>query len=46
VREHAERQAIVRALSHANGKITEAAELLGVSRPTMYDFIRKFSLKV
>jgi two-component system NtrC family response regulator len=46
VREQAERQAILRALSHANGKITEAAELLGVSRPTMYDFIRKFSLKV
>ncbi|WP_424205368.1 PEP-CTERM-box response regulator transcription factor [Sulfuricaulis sp.] len=46
VREQAERQAILRALSHANGKITEAAELLGVSRPTMYDFIRKFNLKV
>jgi two-component system NtrC family response regulator len=46
VRETAERQAVLRALSHANGKITEAAELLGVSRPTMYDFIRKFSLKV
>ena len=46
VREQAERQAVLRALSHANGKITEAAELLGVSRPTMYDFIRKFSLKV
>lgn len=46
VREQAERQAVLRALSHANGKITEAAELLGVSRPTMYDFIRKFNLKV
>lgn len=46
IREQAERQAIVRALSHANGKITEASELLGISRPTMYDFIRKYSLKV
>jgi two-component system NtrC family response regulator len=46
VREQAERQAVLRALSHANGKITEASELLGVSRPTMYDFIRKFNLKV
>jgi two-component system NtrC family response regulator len=46
VREQAERQAILRALSHANGKITEAAELLGISRPTMYDFIRKLNLKV
>jgi len=46
VREQAERHAISRALSHANGKITDAAELLGISRPTMYDFIRKFNLKV
>lgn len=45
IREQAERQAIVRALGHAGGKITEAAELLGISRPTMYDLIRKFNLK-
>ncbi|MHB8624140.1 MAG: PEP-CTERM-box response regulator transcription factor [Sulfuricaulis sp.] len=46
MREQAERQAVMRALSHANGKITEAAELLEISRPTMYDFIRKFNLKI
>jgi two-component system NtrC family response regulator len=46
VREQAERQAIVRAMSHAGGKISAAADLLGISRPTMYDFIRKFNLKV
>lgn len=46
VREQAERQAVLRALSHANNKITVAADLLGISRPTMYDFIRKFNLKV
>jgi two-component system NtrC family response regulator len=46
VRDQAERQAVLRALSHANNKITVAADLLGVSRPTMYDFIRKFNLKV
>ncbi len=45
-REHAERQTIVRALSHAGGKIAQAADLLGVSRPTMYDLIRKLNLKV
>jgi two-component system NtrC family response regulator len=45
VRDQAERQAIVRALGHSGGKITEAAELLGISRPTMYDLIRKFNLK-
>jgi two-component system NtrC family response regulator len=46
VRDQAERQAVLRALSHANNKITVAADLLGISRPTMYDFIRKFNLKV
>jgi two-component system NtrC family response regulator len=46
VREQAERQAIMRAMSHAGGKISAAADLLGISRPTMYDFIRKFNLKV
>lgn len=46
VRDEAERQAIHRALSHAAGKVSAAADLLGISRPTMYDLIRKFNLKV
>jgi two-component system NtrC family response regulator len=46
VRDEAERQAIQRALSHADGKISQAADILGISRPTMYDLIRKFDLKV
>jgi two-component system NtrC family response regulator len=46
VRDEAERQAIQRALSHAAGKISTAADMLGISRPTMYDLIRKFNLKV
>ena len=45
VRETAERQAVLRALSHVGGKISQAAELLGVSRPTMYDLIRKYDFK-
>jgi two-component system NtrC family response regulator len=45
VREQAEHQAILRALSHAGGKVSMAADLLGISRPTMYDLIRKFNLK-
>jgi two-component system NtrC family response regulator len=45
-RDHAERQAVLRALGHVGGKVSEAAELLGVSRPTLYDMIRKFRLKV
>jgi two-component system NtrC family response regulator len=46
VREQAERQAILRALSHAAGKISMAADLLGISRPTIYDLIKKYNLKV
>jgi two-component system, NtrC family, response regulator len=45
VREHAERKAVVRALSRANGHIAQAAEMLGVSRPTLYDLINRFGLK-
>ncbi|MHB8533829.1 MAG: PEP-CTERM-box response regulator transcription factor [Sulfuricaulis sp.] len=46
IREKAERQAIMRALSHAAGKISMAADLLGISRPTIYDLIKKYDLKV
>jgi two-component system NtrC family response regulator len=46
VRDEAERQAIHRALGHAGGKVSVAADLLGISRPTMYDLIKKFDLKV
>ncbi|MGB5307010.1 MAG: PEP-CTERM-box response regulator transcription factor [Gammaproteobacteria bacterium] len=45
IRERSDRQAITRALNHVGGKVTQAAELLGVSRPTMYDLLRKFDLK-
>ncbi|MCW8923416.1 MAG: PEP-CTERM-box response regulator transcription factor [Gammaproteobacteria bacterium] len=46
IREKVERQAIVRAISHVNGKIAPAAELLGVSRPTLYDLIKKLNITV
>ncbi len=37
VREIAESRAIQRALAHTNGNIAKTADLLGVSRPTLYD---------
>jgi two-component system NtrC family response regulator len=45
IREQAERQAVIRAMGHVGGKISQAADLLGVSRPTMYDLIKKYNLK-
>ena len=46
VREAAEREAIMRALQNTGGKIAPAAELLGVSRPTLYDLIQKLDIKI
>ncbi len=45
VREEAEKDAVVRVLSWVNGNMSRAAELLGVSRPTLYDLINRFGLK-
>jgi two-component system NtrC family response regulator len=45
IRDSADRQAITRALNHVGGKVSQASELLGISRPTMYDLLRKFGLK-
>jgi two-component system NtrC family response regulator len=45
VRDEAEQQAIIRALGRTNGNVVQAASLLGVSRPTLYDLMHKFGLK-
>lgn len=45
VREQAERRAVVAALSRVDGNIVRAAELLGVSRPTLYDLMAKLQIK-
>ncbi len=45
VREAAERQAIVTALARTNGNIVRASETLGVSRPTLYDMMRRLGIK-
>lgn len=45
IRDNAERTAIVAALGRVNGNIVKAAELLGVSRPTLYDLMHRLGLK-
>ena len=45
VRDTAERNAIVVALGRANANIAKAAELLGVSRPTLYDLMNRLNIK-
>ncbi len=45
IREKAEREAIVTALARANGNILRAAEILGVSRPTLYDLMHRLGIK-
>jgi two-component system NtrC family response regulator len=45
VREVAERQAVLAAMGRTNSNIQKAAELLGVSRPTLYDLMRRLSIK-
>jgi two-component system NtrC family response regulator len=45
VREEAEKRVIIMALARADGNIVKAAEMLGVSRPTLYDLMHRFGLK-
>jgi len=44
-REGAERLAVSRALAHSHGNIAQAAELLGITRPTLYDLMAKIGMK-
>jgi two-component system, NtrC family, response regulator len=46
VRTRAERQAIRQALAITDGNISRTSELLGVSRPTLYDLMEKYGIRV
>ena len=45
IRDAAEKNAIIAALGRVNGNVVRAAELLGVSRPTLYDLMHRLGLK-
>ena len=44
-REAADRRAIGRALAQAEGNVSAAARLLGISRPTLYDLLKAYELQ-
>lgn len=44
-REEAEKRVVIIAMSRANGNVVKAADILGISRPTLYDLMHRFGLK-
>jgi two-component system NtrC family response regulator len=46
VRFDAEKAAINKALAFAGGNITVAAKLLGITRPTLYDLVKKYEIQL
>ncbi|MGZ8288012.1 MAG: PEP-CTERM-box response regulator transcription factor [Telluria sp.] len=45
VRDEAEHRALVKALARVDGNIVKASELLGISRPTMYDLMSRHGIR-
>ena len=44
VREKAESRAILRALARTDGNVSKTSELLGVTRPTLYNLMKKYGI--
>ncbi|MEM7469558.1 MAG: helix-turn-helix domain-containing protein, partial [Pseudomonadota bacterium] len=45
IRERSEADAIQKALAFNDGQIGKAAEMLGVSRPTVYHLLKKYNIQ-
>lgn len=45
IREDAEREALTRAIALVNGNLSHAAELLGITRPTLYSLLDKYEMR-
>ena len=46
IRENAERRAVRRALLQQGNNVSRAAELLGITRPTLYGLIKKYDIPI
>ena len=44
-RDSAEQEAIVKAMGRCNGNIAQAADLLGITRPTLYGLLDKYGMR-
>jgi two-component system, NtrC family, response regulator len=45
VRDEAERTAVIQVMARVDGNVAKAADLLGISRPTLYDLLNRFGLR-
>ena len=45
ISEAAERQAILLALARTDGNVAKASEMLGISRPTLYDLMNRLAIR-
>jgi two-component system, NtrC family, response regulator len=45
VREDAEKFAVLKVMAYCDNNIAKASELLGISRPTLYDLLNRFGLR-
>jgi len=46
VREYAEQRAVVRALSFSENNVSHTAEMLGITRPTLYNLLKKYNITI
>ncbi len=46
VRERAEYRAVLRALSFSENNVSHTAEMLGITRPTLYNLLKKYNITV